>query len=32
MKITPEKYQRIKQALEAYEIENNIPVVGVGVE
>jgi len=28
MNITPEKYQRLKQALETYEIENNIPVVG----
>lgn len=28
MKITAENYDKIKQDIEAYEIENNIPVVG----
>jgi hypothetical protein len=28
MKITAENYDKIKQAIESYEIENNIPVVG----
>lgn len=28
MKITAQNYEGIKQAIEAYEIENDIPVVG----